>query len=116
MSQDIESEMLKARRRIEQIRARITAMDLVSSGTLLRRTKTCGKKSCRCATDVEARHGPYNEWNRRVGGRLFHMTISDQEAKEAARAIASYREVQQLLARWERETVRIITAGRSRKC
>ena len=90
-------------------------MDLISSGTLLRRTKTCGKRSCRCAVDVEARHGPYNEWNRREGGRLVHKTISDEQAKEAAKAIASYREVQRLLARWERETVRIITTRRSRK-
>lgn len=116
MSQAVESEILKARRRIEQIRTRITAMDLVSSGTLLTRTKTCGKKSCRCATDIEARHGPYNEWNRREGGRLVHLTISDQQAKEAAKAIASYRKIRQLLSRWEHETVRIITAGRRRKC
>ncbi len=115
MSQDVESEILEARRRIEEIRSRITAMDLVSSGTLLTRTKTCGKKSCRCSTDVEARHGPYNEWNRRESGRLVHLTISDQQAEEAAKAIASYRAVQQLLARWQRDTVRIITAGRSRK-
>ena len=76
---------------------------------------TCGKKSCRCATDVESRHGPYNEWNRREGGRLVHITISDEQAKAAARAIANLREIQRLLAQWERETVAIIKAARDRK-
>ncbi len=115
MSQDVEQEILEARRRILAIQERIAEMELVSSGTLLRRTKTCGKSGCRCMVDVEARHGPYNEWNRRVGGRLVHKTISDQQAKEAARAIASYREIQDLLGQWERETVQIILGSRSRK-
>jgi hypothetical protein len=115
MTQDVEQDIREARRRIEEIRERIAEMDLVSSGTLLTRKKTCGKKSCRCSVDVEARHGPYNEWNRRKGGRLVHMTISDEQAKQAARAIASYREVQRLLTLWEHETVRIITAARRRK-
>ena len=115
MAQDVESKIIQARNRIEEIRKRITAMDLVSSGTLLRRTKTCGKKSCRCAADVEARHGPYNEWNRREDGRLVHITISDEQAKAAAGAIANFREVQRLLAQWERETVLIIKAARTRK-
>jgi hypothetical protein len=36
----------------------IAGMGLICSGTLLERTRTCGKPNCRCATDLQARHGP----------------------------------------------------------
>lgn len=115
MAQDVDKKIRQARRRIAAIRQRIARMELVSSGTLLERTKTCGKPSCRCSVEVEARHGPYHEWNRREGGRLVHKTISPDQAKEAAKAIANYREIQRLLRQWERETVLIILDSRRRK-
>jgi len=51
----------QARERIASIRAVLNAMEYLCSGTLLRRTKVCGKPSCRCAQDRSARHGPYYE-------------------------------------------------------
>lgn len=114
MAQDIEQEIREARRRIAAIKRKITRLELASSGTLLTRTKTCGRKSCRCARDASARHGPYHEWSRREGGRLVHKTISDEQAREVAKAIANYREIQRLLRCWEKETVRIILSRRNR--
>ena len=75
------------RRRIEQIRRRITGMDYVCSGTLLKRTKVCGKPGCRCAQDPAARHGPYYEWSRLEGGRLVHSVLPPAQARQVARAI-----------------------------
>jgi len=104
-----------ARRRIEEIRSQIESMNLVCSGTLLKRTKTCGKPNCRCATDPEARHGPYHEWSRREGGRLVHKIITPEQARRLKQAIKNYREIQALLARWERESTTIILSGGKRK-
>ena len=80
-------------------------MDILSSGTLLTRTKVCGRPNCRCATDENARHGPYYEWNRKVDGRLVHRILNKKQAELVEQAIANYREVQRLLLLWERETV-----------
>jgi hypothetical protein len=96
------------RRRIAAIRDRLARIDLVCSGTLTERTKTCGKPNCRCATDPDARHGPYYEWTWRQGGKLRHKILSPQQADELRTAIANYRDVQQLLQRWERESAAII--------
>lgn len=103
------------RRRIVAIRDRLARIDLVCSGTLTERTKTCGKPNCRCATDPEARHGPYYEWTWREGGKLRHKILSPQQADELRRAIANYRDVQQLLQRWERESAAIILTSVPRK-
>jgi hypothetical protein len=70
--------------RIARLRERIARIDRLCSGTLLRRTKRCGKSGCRCAEDPAARHGPY--------------------------AIGNYRTVRRLLRAWENETVKLIDA------
>jgi hypothetical protein len=104
-----------ARHRIEGIRHRIDGFELVCSGTLIERTKTCGKPNCRCATDPKARHGPYHEWNRRLEGRLVHTILTPEQARRMKEAIENYRKIQALLKQWERESTAIILSERKRK-
>lgn len=98
----------KARARIVVIKRRITAIDLVGSGTLLQRTKVCGKPSCRCANDAAARHGPYYEWNRRLQGRLHHRAVTPERARVITGAMNDYQRLLALLEDWEHESARII--------
>ncbi|MFN7955789.1 MAG: DUF6788 family protein [bacterium] len=93
------------RRRTRSLRRAIVAKDYASSGTLHVRTKVCGRPNCACATDVDSRHGPYYEWTRRVNGKLRHHVVSPAQARLIERALRNYREIGELLARWERETV-----------
>lgn len=95
----------RLRQRTKELRQAISSMAFVTSGTLHTRTKICGRKNCRCAEDPAARHGPYHEWGRRVQGRLLHHIVTPQQAKLVERAISNLREIQRLLAEWERQTV-----------
>ena len=104
MSPSHRSRRDRIRQRTRALRRAISAMDYVASGTLHSRTKVCGRSNCRCADDPSARHGPYHEWSRRIGGRLVHHVISAQQADIIARAIENHRELQELVARWEEET------------
>lgn len=94
--------------RIKRLKARIAQTDLVCSGTLRKRTKVCGKPACRCATDESARHGPYWEWSRREQGKLVQTSVSPPQAARMGRALRARPAVQRLLARWERESMRIM--------
>jgi hypothetical protein len=94
----------RIRSRTRQLREAIATMDYVIDGTLLFRTKVCGRPNCRCAKDPQARHGPYYEWTRRHGGRLVHSVVTAEQAVLLEKAIANYREVQQLLAKWHDAT------------
>ena len=100
----------RARERIEAIQAEITACDFVSSGSLTRRMKRCGKPNCRCAKDPQARHGPYFEWGRMEGGRQVSTYVSEEEALRLREAMRNYRRIKRLLRRWERESVRAMKA------
>ncbi len=104
----------RARSRIARIRTAITAVESLCSGTLLRRTKVCGKAGCRCAQDPSARHGPYWEWGHMRGGTLVHRMVSPRQAALLRLAIANYRRVVRLLRTWEVETERIIDAEERR--
>ena len=108
MSTSNEERGQKALRKISEVRRRIADLDFLCSGTLLRRTKVCGRKECRCAQDPDARHGPYYEWSRRENDRLVHTVLSDEEAAQLARAIRNYRLVRRLLRLWERATLQAI--------
>ena len=105
----------KHQREIERIKGQIEKIGLACSGTLYVRKKACGRPNCRCAKDPEKLHGPYYEWSRRREGRLVHSILSKEQAKTLEDAIASYRVIQGLLGRWERETEAIILAARKRK-
>lgn len=95
---------------IAQIREAMAQLDYICAGTLLRRTKRCGKPNCRCAIDPAARHGPYYEWGRLVNGRLVHTQLTPQEGERIAQALQNHRLLQRLVRRWARESVRAILA------
>ena len=100
----------QARQRIARIHDALSRVDYLCSGTLLKRTKVCGKAGCRCAHDVNARHGPYYEWGHMQGGRLVHRVVSPQQAAHLQLAIDNHRKVQKLLRDWEVQTEQLINA------
>ena len=105
----------QARQRIARIRAAINEMEYLSSGTLLRRMKVCGKPGCRCADNPDARHGPYYEWGHMKGGKLVHRMVTPEQAEILRRAIANYRNARKLIKDWEEITERLIDAQAHRE-
>ncbi len=93
----------EVRRRTQALRRQIVALDLLATGTLQTRTKTCGREGCACMDDPDARHGPYYIWTRRRDGRLLTTTLDAEQARLIGDAIANRREVEGLLSRWEHE-------------
>jgi len=88
-------------------------MDFVASGTIHVRTKVCGRKNCRCATDRKYRHGPYHEWTRHKDGKYQHKLVTAEQALYLQRAIANRRKIQSLLDQWEEESAaEILTPGK----
>lgn len=100
----------QARLRIAKIREELSKIEYLCSGTLLERTKMCGRPGCACAKDPTARHGPYIEWGHMVGGKLVHRQISAQQALSIRVAIDNFRMVKKLLREWEVQTERLIDA------
>lgn len=115
MSKKSEKNTPTVNRSIESIRHKIAAMGLVAQGTLSKRMKVCGRSNCRCAVDLQARHGPYYEWTRREKGRYVNTLISEEQAGELATAIDNHKRVLELLKRWSAETARILKINNAGK-
>lgn len=94
--------------RLRRIREQIATIEVVCSGTLLHRTKMCGRSYCACATDPKARHGPYFEWNRTEGDRRVHTAVNPALAQAIAKGIRNHRRLRRLMRVWERESIRVL--------
>lgn len=98
----------KSREKIAEIQCTLSAMEYLSSGTLLKRMKVCGNPRCHCASDPAARHGPYFEWSCLKGGKLHHRTLTPEQADIMRLAIANNRNAKKLLRAWEAQTLNLI--------
>lgn len=58
-------------------------------GSLTTRRMKCGQRACPCQRDAAARHGPYTEWSRVVGGRRLSRYLSPAQADQARGQIAA---------------------------
>lgn len=100
---------------VARIRQVLAGIEFACSGTLLERTKVCGKPGCRCAQDPKYRHGPYYEWTRRHRRALLHRVLTQEQAQIIRDAIKNHRAILGLLRDWEQQTIRVIDAMNRRK-
>ena len=76
MPDDIPPEVDAERRRIV---AELGRLGFTLPGSIVTRTVTCGKPSCRCATDPDQRHGPYIQWSRTVKARTVNKMLTVEQ-------------------------------------
>ncbi len=100
--------VIKSQEKIAEIKRSLSALEHLSSGTLLKRMKVCGNPRCHCASDPAARHGPYYEWSYLKGGKLRHRTLTPEQAAIMRLAIANHRKAKKLLRAWETQTLHLI--------
>ena len=102
------------RSRIERIRQEVAALQTLSSGTVLKRMKTCGNPNCACHHDPDKRHGPYYEWTHLKAGKYTHRSLSMEQAAAMQEAIANHRKLLELVSAWKEETEKLIEAEHPR--
>jgi hypothetical protein len=91
----------RLRARTRELKRLINRLDYLASGTLTMRMKVCGKPNCRCASDPDAKHGPYYEWGYMHDGKLVHRRVPAERAELMQQAIDNYKRVRELLHQWE---------------
>jgi hypothetical protein len=96
------------RRRLEKIRREIAELDLICPGTVVHKTKRCGKPTCRCATHDDARHGPYYEWHRTEQGRQRHSMLPRKSGPAFADAASSAKKLRSLVKQWEEISLQVL--------
>ena len=75
----------------------VETVGLVLRGSIGRYRTRCGGSGCGCATDPDARHGPYFIWTRKVGGKTITAMLPDEEALRLKEWIANMRRLDRLV-------------------
>ena len=93
----------RARERQEEqyraIAAELSTVGYVLQGSITKRWMTCGRASCGCLDDPDARHGPYYSWTYKRGGKTISVYLSREQARLCADWIKNNRRLERTLQR-----------------
>lgn len=76
MPPEVPPEIDAERRRIV---AELGQIGFTLPGSVVTRTVTCGRPTCRCATEHDQRHGPYIQWSRTIKGRTVSKVLTPEQ-------------------------------------
>ena len=65
--------------RYDALKAELQSLGFLFQGSLQTRRIACGKTTCRCYHDPDARHGPYHYWTRKARGKTVGMRLTEDE-------------------------------------
>ena len=88
----------RCQRDFDQLKAELAKLGFVLPGSVAERRMTCGKPSCRCRDDPEARHGPYIQWTWNTKGHTFSAYLDSEQAALCKEWIQNTRRLQRLIA------------------
>ena len=63
----------------DALKAELQTLGFVGQGCVHTRRITCGRATCRCHDDPDARHGPYHYWTRKARGKTVGLKLTEDE-------------------------------------
>ena len=101
-------------RALDQLAAQLAAAaGPALPGTLVVRAYECGKPRCRCHTSPAARHGPYAEWTRKIGGKTITRRLTPEQLAAWQPLFDNAKKLRALLAELQELTLAIVEASNS---
>jgi len=92
----------------DRIAAEFAAAGFALPGTLIVRAYECGKPRCRCHTSPAARHGPYAEWTRKIGGKTITRRLTPAQLAEYQPLFDNAKKLRALLSELQDLTLEIV--------
>ena len=83
--------------RYDALKAELQSLGFLFQGSLQTRRIACGKTTCRCYRDTDARHGPYHYWTRKDRGKTVGMRLTEDELVLYQEWIENNRELERLV-------------------
>ncbi len=90
----------------DQLKAELANLGFVLPGSVAQRRMKCGKPSCRCQHDPEARHGPYIQWTWNTKGETFSTYLDPDQAALCKEWIQNTRRLRRLISQMRQLSMR----------
>lgn len=95
--------------RINQwLKSKITKLDYVLVGTILKRHKQCGKINCKCMKHKKYWHGPYYIWTRKEKGKTVTKTLNKTQAQFVSNAFKNMMKLSKIVDKMKELSLRKI--------
>ena len=89
--------MLAYAKQYDALKAELQTLGFLCQGSLQTRRVACGKTTCRCHHDPDARHGPYHYWTRKARGKTVGMHLTEDEVVLYQEWIENNRELERIV-------------------
>lgn len=87
-------------RRIEHIKAELSALGPVRPGTLSQQYNVCGTPGCRCKDDPPHKHGPYSQLSYTWRARSRSEFVREDEIEQVQEQLRNYARMRDLIDQW----------------
>lgn len=86
----------------------MAALGFCLPGSLVSRTSRCGSPNCRCHTDPDRLHGPYQSWTRKVAGKTVTRNLSAAQVERYRPWFENARRLRELISELEALSTRVV--------
>jgi hypothetical protein len=88
-------------RRYRALLDEIGQLGFIATGSVVERYTECAAPGCRCHTNPSQRHGPYQQYTRKVAGKTVTLRLTAEQAANYREQIANHRRLEKLIADME---------------
>jgi hypothetical protein len=96
-----ETELARLQRRYRALLDQVQDLGFIATGSVIERYTTCTKAGCRCHADPPQRHGPYQQYTRKIAGKTVTVRLTPEQAERYREQIANRRRLDELIAAME---------------
>jgi len=89
-------ELVAVQRKYQAVQNKVRTLGFVIPGSVIERYTVCANPGCHCHGDPPARHGPYLQYSRKVGGKTISRRLTPQQAQDYREWIANRRTLDEL--------------------
>ena len=107
-SMDYSAALRRHEERYDALKAQLQTVGFIGQGSIQTRHLKCGKPTCRCYDDPDARHGPYHYWTRKVGGKTVGLNLTEDELVLYREWIENNRELERLVREMRHISSRVL--------
>ena len=92
-----DAELDRLRARYAALQEQVRQLGFIATGSVIERYTVCGTPTCRCHDDPPARHGPYFQYSRKLGGKTLTRRLTAEQAQRYRDWIANRRTLDGLI-------------------
>ena len=95
-------------KKYSELAKKLSQIGYICKGSVMGVYVKCGKPNCRCKTNKDAKHGPYNVWTRKVKGKTVTKYLSEKQVELCREYIQNSKKLEKIIEEMRNLSVSIL--------